>query len=64
MKVEVNRDRCETNALCVEQAPEIFEIGDDDEMHVVDDNPGEELRERLANAVRLCPKQAITVVEA
>lgn len=64
MKVEVNRDRCEANALCVEQAPEIFEIRDDDQMYVIDDNPGEALREKLANAVRLCPKQAIMIIEA
>jgi len=44
MKVIVDRDLCEGHARCVEAAPGVFEIGDDDEMRIIDENPGEERR--------------------
>ena len=30
MRVEVDRDRCEGNAVCVGIAPELFELDDED----------------------------------
>ena len=30
MKVKVDRDLCESNAVCVGIAPDIFSLGDDD----------------------------------
>lgn len=30
MRVEVDPDLCESNAVCVGLAPDIFELGDDD----------------------------------
>ena len=30
MRVEVDRDRCEGNAICVGIAPDLFELDDDD----------------------------------
>jgi ferredoxin len=32
MRVLVNRDLCEGNALCVKEAPEVFKLGDDDQV--------------------------------
>jgi ferredoxin len=45
-------------------APEVFELGDDDVSRVLVDPVPEELREKVERAARLCPRQAITVVEA
>jgi ferredoxin len=59
MKVIVDRDLCEGHARCVETAPAVFEIGDDDEMHVLDENPGEEQRRAVETAVVNCPRQAL-----
>jgi ferredoxin len=59
VKVIVNFDVCESNALCMEAAPEVFEVRDDDVLYVLDENPGEELRAKVEEAVRRCPKQAI-----
>jgi ferredoxin len=59
VKVIVNFDVCESNALCMEAAPEIFEVRDDDFLYVLDENPPEALRAKVEEAVRRCPKQAI-----
>jgi len=59
MRVVVNMTYCESNALCTGYVPEVFEMSDDDELVVLDENPDEALRGRLEQAVRACPKQAI-----
>jgi ferredoxin len=63
MKIEVNYDLCEANAICMGIAPEVFEVRDDDNLYILDENPGEELREKMEEAVRRCPKQAIAISE-
>jgi ferredoxin len=63
MKVIVDLDVCEGNAKCVEAAPEVFKLGDDDKAIVLNETPGPELRAKLQRAVRTCPKQAIKLVE-
>jgi ferredoxin len=63
MRIVVDFDLCESNALCVDAAPELFEVRDDDLLYVLDENPGEDLRPKVEQAVRVCPKQAITIVE-
>jgi ferredoxin len=61
VKVVVNFDVCESNALCMEAAPEVFEVRDDDFLYILDENPPEALRAKVEEAVRRCPKQAITL---
>jgi ferredoxin len=63
MRVVVDFDLCESNALCMGVAPEVFEVRDDDFLYVLDETPGEELRAKVEQAVRVCPKQAIKIVE-
>ncbi len=61
MKVVVNMMQCESNAICAGIVPEVFELNDDDLLIVLDEHPDEALRERLEQAVRNCPKQAISL---
>ncbi len=61
MKVVVNYDLCESNAVCMGIVPEVFEVRDDDLLYVLQEEPGEEFRERVEEAARRCPKQAISV---
>jgi ferredoxin len=61
MKVVVDYDLCESNALCMAAAPEIFEVRDDNFLYVLDENPPEELRSKVELAVQRCPKQAISI---
>ena len=59
MRVVVDFDLCESNALCMAAAPEVFEVRDDDFLYVLDENPPESLRSKVELAVQRCPKQAI-----
>jgi ferredoxin len=61
MRIVVDFNLCESNALCVDAAPEVFEVRDDDFLYVLNENPGEELRAKVEAAVRVCPKQAIKI---
>ncbi len=63
MRVVVDFDLCESNALCMAAAPEVFEVRDDDFLYVLQENPPEELRAKVEEAARRCPKQAITIEE-
>lgn len=59
----VDMNQCESNALCMGVAPDIFHVDDDDNLTVLDETPDESARERVLEAVRVCPKQAISIVE-
>lgn len=63
MRVIVDFDLCESNALCMAAAPEVFEVRDDDFLYVLQEEPPEDLREKVRAAARACPKVAITVVD-
>jgi ferredoxin len=61
MRVIVDFDLCESNALCADVCPEVFLVGDDDLLHVLNESPPEELRAKVEQAARVCPKQAIKI---
>lgn len=60
MRVVVDRDRCEGNAVCVGIAPDLFELDADDYVMVTKDPiPADE--EALAEqAIAECPRAALT----
>lgn len=57
----VDFDLCESNALCMAAAPEVFEVRDDDFLYILDETPPEALRGKVEEAARACPKAAISV---
>jgi ferredoxin len=63
MKVVVDYDLCEANAVCMRILPEVFQVDDKDNLNVLLESPPESMREKLKEAVRLCPRQAISIVE-
>jgi len=63
MRVVVDMSQCESNALCMGVAPDVFLLDDDDVLTVVNETPDESARARVLEAVRVCPKQAISIVE-
>jgi ferredoxin len=44
-------------------APEVFELQDDDTLMILQETPDESLRGKVTDAVRTCPKQAISLQE-
>ena len=63
MKVIVNFDLCDLHGLCVEAAPEVFAIGDDGSLHILNEAPDDGLRAKVDKAVRECPTGAISIEE-
>jgi ferredoxin len=63
LRVVIDQMRCESNAVCMGLVPEVFEIGDDDLLYVLDENPPESLRSRLHKAAMSCPREAISLLD-
>ena len=63
MKVIVDMSLCDLHGLCVEAAPEVFEISDDGALLVLNETPAEDLRAKVEKAVRECPTGAIAIQE-
>ncbi len=59
MRVVVDYDLCESNAICMGVAPEVFEVRDDDFLYILNEQPGPELHDKVREAAERCPKQAI-----
>ena len=63
MKILVDYDLCEANARCMEVAPDIFKVDEEDNLHILNESPTDDRRQAIEEAVRLCPRQAITIQE-
>ncbi|MGA3352015.1 MAG: ferredoxin [Acidimicrobiales bacterium] len=63
MRVVVDYDLCESNAVCTDILPEVFEVRDDNFLYLLNEQPSEQYREKVMQAVASCPRQAISVVE-
>ncbi len=63
MKVVVNFDTCESNAVCMGILPEVFEVRDDGFLYVLDEHPPESLRPKLEECVASCPTESISIVD-
>ena len=63
MRVVVDYNLCESNAICMGLVPEVFEVRDDDNLYILDEHPPESMRSRLQEAVDRCPKQAISLAD-
>ncbi|MEX0750519.1 MAG: ferredoxin [Dehalococcoidia bacterium] len=63
MNVRVDPDLCEGHGKCEKAAPAVFELRDDDLSYVLIDHVPEPEHENVKNALRLCPRQAIKIIE-
>ena len=61
IKVIVDRDVCQNHGQCVFAAPQVFELDEEDELVVLQDEVGEDLRANVEEAADVCPTQAITI---
>ena len=61
IKVVVDLDLCQNHGQCVFAAPQVFELDEEGELVVLQDEVGEDLRANVEEAADVCPTQAITV---
>ena len=63
MKIIVDRMLCDGNGYCAKEAPELLSLDNRDTVHVLKESFGEESADHARAAVRVCPKQALKVLE-
>ncbi|MDH7482227.1 MAG: ferredoxin [Armatimonadota bacterium] len=63
MRPEIDESLCIGDAICADICPEVFEMGDDNLAHVINENPGPELEEKVREAAEACPTGAISIEE-
>jgi ferredoxin len=61
MRIEVDWDLCESNGVCMGIIPEVFQLGDDDMLTVLQPEVTPENESLVREAVRQCPRQAISI---
>lgn len=62
-RIVVNFDLCESNGVCMDIAPEVFEVRDDGFLYILQEVVSEELLPKTEEAVPRCPTQALSLVE-
>jgi ferredoxin len=63
VKVEVDRDACEANAVCAGLVPEVFEVDDDERLNILVADVPPALADAVRHAVMSCPKAALRLEE-
>ncbi|WP_280181049.1 ferredoxin [Nocardia farcinica] len=63
MRIVVDLDLCQGHAMCQAEAPEVFRVPKRGRVEILDPAPGPGLRAQVADAVRYCPTQALSLVE-
>ena len=63
MRVTVDRDLCEANAVCAGLVPEVFDVNDEDVLYIAAGEVPPELADGVRRAVQSCPKTALSLEE-
>jgi len=61
MRIKVDFDLCESNALCEAIAPDVFELDDDDYLQLKQEETTPENVDDVRRAVAACPRAAISL---
>ena len=62
-RIEIDRERCASTGGCEAVAPEVFEIGDDGVLQILQPEPPEELMPDVRKAIDACPTRALRLVD-
>jgi ferredoxin len=62
-KIEVDWGLCESNGVCMGVIPEVFQLEDDDTLTVLQEEVTPAIEAQVLEAVRQCPRQAISISE-
>jgi ferredoxin len=61
LQITVDREKCSGEAICVDIAPEVFQLDEEGIAEVI--NPAGADRDIIIEAAQSCPQGAVTVVE-
>lgn len=64
MRVVLDVQRCQSNALCMMAAPSVFAVDEQGEVTILDAEPGDDVLPAVERAVKLCPTQALRLTPA
>ena len=62
-RIVVDRDLCQGHGTCEGEAPDLFEVGADKQVDVLDAHPGDDQRQAAELAVKYCPTHALSIVD-
>jgi ferredoxin len=54
---------CESNGVCMGITPEVFHLDEEDYLHILRDEVTPQNEHDICEAVRQCPRQAISIEE-
>ena len=60
-QVAVDYDLCEANGICVGIDPEVFDLDDDDNLHLLGTDVTPQNESRIQQAVDSCPRNALHI---
>jgi ferredoxin len=63
LRVVVDADQCQGNGMCAMIAPEVFALDDDSVAHTLAADVTAEDEPAVREAVDLCPRSALSLVE-
>jgi len=59
MRVTVDRDLCEANGVCAGLVPQVFDLDEEDYLHISAGDVPADLADQVRLAVQSCPKTAL-----
>jgi ferredoxin len=62
-RIEVDLDLCQGHAMCELEAPNYFKVPKRGQVEILNDQPAEEDRDQVEQAVWACPTQALSIRE-
>ncbi len=62
LKIKVDMQLCQGHSVCMGEAPDYFNVGDDGILCILKENISKDDRERVEKAVKYCPNQALKIV--
>jgi len=62
-KIHVDFGLCESNGVCMGIIPEVFDLDDEDYLHVLQEEVTPDNEHLIKESVRQCPRQAIAIVD-
>ena len=62
-RVKADLDLCQGHAMCELEAPDYFRVPKRRKVEILDDEPPDDARDEIEQAVIACPTQALSIKE-